>query len=402
MGSQHDPIAAILRFVDERLARVVDALRTTPWAAFALDNDNRLEWVSDELRTLLSADSDDELGIGRHVMAALTQPLWVESMTPETGLAMFRAASGYLLADGVPDDVIASLPAGFADLVAEVRPVDPPPVWCDSFEFLPRGRPSYRVDYAVVRVRDIDGDMIGTVSLSNMGVRAGLLAELGRGDAAMYERMARLVQPDRHAAAILFADLQASGALSRMLPTAAYFGLVRDLTSTFDALVAEHAGIVGKHAGDGWTAFVLADDAGTPSTAVAGCFAVARDLHRKAEALTETLTSPAGTHVRINVGVHWAAGVYLGQLVPGSRLDVTALGDEVNECARIQECARSGAILVSKQAMELLDADDAKQLGVDPATALYQALAELDAATEKTRRDAGTLAVTSLTFAGHN
>jgi class 3 adenylate cyclase len=318
-------------------------------------------------------------------------------MTPETGLALFRRAGAYLLDEGLPDGVVESLPEGFAELLDDVQPTPPPPVWCGSLEFVPRDRPSYHVDYAVLRIRDATGEILGTVSLSNMSVRAGLLAELGRGDAAMYERMARLVQPRRHAATILFADLESSGALSRALPTAAYFGLIRDLTSAFDALVAEHAGIVGKHAGDGWTAFVLAHDVGGPSAAVAACLRVAGGMRAAVDALSDNLTLPDGERVRINIGVHWAAGVYLGQLVPGSRLDVTALGDEVNECARIQECARNGTTLVSKPAMELLDVDDAKRLSVDPDSALYQALADMPAATDKTRRDAATLAVTSVT-----
>jgi class 3 adenylate cyclase len=91
--------------------------------------------------------------------------------------------------------------------------------------------------------------------------------------------------------------------------------------------------------------------------------------------------------------VHWGPSVYLGQLVPGGRLEVTALGDEVNECARIQQCARDGAILASKQALELLDASDARELGVDPTRLTYRHLTGMTYATDKTRRDAGTIVV---------
>src|SRR5882757_8012670 len=114
--------------------------------------------------------------------------------------------------------------------------------------------------------------------LMYLDLRPSLVALLGRGDAAMYERMARLTHPERRATAILFADLQASGELSRTMPTAAYFELISELTASFDALVASHGGIVGKHAGDGWTAFVLAQDVGGPSAAVAGCISIARQI----------------------------------------------------------------------------------------------------------------------------
>jgi len=59
--------------------------------------------------------------------------------------------------------------------------------------------------------------------------------------------------------------------------------------------------------------------------------------------------------VKINAGVHWGGALYLGQVITGGRLEVTALGDEVNECARIQQSARDGALLASKPLVERLD-----------------------------------------------
>src|SRR5882757_34940 len=128
--------------------------------------------------------------------------------------------------------------------------------------------------------------------LMYLELRPSLVALLGRGDAAMYERMARLTHPERRATAILFADLQASGELSRTLSTAAYFGLISELTARFDELVAEHGGIVGKHAGDGWTAFVLAQDVGGPSAAVSGCLEIAQRLRAAAADQANALHLP--------------------------------------------------------------------------------------------------------------
>jgi class 3 adenylate cyclase len=229
--------------------------------------------------------------------------------------------------------------------------------------------------------------------LINLELRPSLLSLLGRGDVAMYERMARLVQPERRAAAILFSDLQASGELSRTMSTAAYFNLISELTASFDALVAEHGGIVGKHAGDGWTAFVLAEDVGGPSAAVSGCIRIAQRMRAYAADRAKSFRLPDGLGLQVNSGVHWGPGVYLGQLVPGGRLEITALGDEVNECARIQQTARGGSLYASKQVLELLDSSDASHLGLDPVNLTYAPLASLDGASEKARRDAGTVAV---------
>ena len=75
---------------------------------------------------------------------------------------------------------------------------------------------------------------------------------------------------------------------------------------------------------------------------------------------------------------------------------MTALGDEVNECARIQESASGGALLVSKTALEQLSDERAEDLEVDPEHARYATIAELPEATEKARRDAGAIAVARL------
>jgi class 3 adenylate cyclase len=98
----------------------------------------------------------------------------------------------------------------------------------------------------------------------------------------------------------------------------------------------------------------------------------------------------------MKVGIHWGASLYMGQLVPGGRLDVTALGDEVNETARIQDSAEEGRTLVSKQLVEHLTDDDAASLGLDIEKLSYQTVSELERATEKAVRDAGTIPVTPL------
>jgi class 3 adenylate cyclase len=86
----------------------------------------------------------------------------------------------------------------------------------------------------------------------------------------------------------------------------------------------------------------------------------------------------------------------MGQVVTGGRLEVTALGDEVNECARIQESARDGTVLASKALIERLDPEHARRVGIDADTVAYQTVAELPAATEKAVRDAGSIPVTEV------
>jgi class 3 adenylate cyclase len=94
--------------------------------------------------------------------------------------------------------------------------------------------------------------------------------------------------------------------------------------------------------------------------------------------------------------MHWGSALYVGQVVTGGRLEVTALGDEVNEAARIEQSAEEGAVLASKALIERLAAADADALAIDPETVRYTAVGELPGASDKALRDAGTIAVTDV------
>lgn len=92
--------------------------------------------------------------------------------------------------------------------------------------------------------------------------------------------------------------------------------------------------------------------------------------------------------VTIRAGLHWGATLYVGSIITLGRTEVTALGDEVNEAARIEACATGGRILASKSLIERLDPSDAAELGIYPERITYTQLADLHTATEKARRDA--------------
>lgn len=151
--------------------------------------------------------------------------------------------------------------------------------------------------------------------------------------------MANLQEPTQREGAILFCDLCQSAPLSRQLPTARYFKLVRGLWTGIDRVVADELGIVGKHAGDGASAFFLVENLGSRSRSATAAIRAARRIHEIVEEVAGDVIEGAGA---MRVGIHWGAQLYIGQLVPGGRLDVAALGDDVNEGARIQEAAPPG------------------------------------------------------------
>ncbi len=92
-------------------------------------------------------------------------------------------------------------------------------------------------------------------------------------------------------------------------------------------------------------------------------------------------------------GLHWGSTIYMGNIGTLARSEVTALGDEVNEAARIEACATGGRLLASKPLVERLQPNDAASLDLDVDRLVYTQLSELTTATDKDDTDAPTIAV---------
>jgi len=168
--------------------------------------------------------------------------------------------------------------------------------------------------------------------------------------------------------------------------------LIRDLTDLIDSSVVAHTGITGKHAGDGGSAlFVVSDFGGVESAAARAAIDTARQIRAGAGRL-----GPEDVPIKVNIGVHWGGTLMIGQISTGGRLEVTALGDQMNECARIQSAARNGTILASKELIERLDSDDALATDIDADAIAYTPVAELAGVSDKVLRDAGGIAVTEI------
>jgi class 3 adenylate cyclase len=391
----HDRRTASVRSVDDRLPElrqaVIDALEASRTASQIYDADGRLRWVSEQMLELAGANPSTEVGYGMHIGEGLELPLWASML----GEPARRALREDLEARFASDSELA-------------------PIWVSPVELnlADRRRP---VGMLGVTVRAADGTLAGTALVFAPLLPARVLALVSEGDEAMFTRMADLTEPRRRPAAVLFADIDSSGPLSRLLPTPACFELIRRFTTAFDDLVARHGGIVGKHAGDGASAFFLAacaedgDRHGenpAESDAAGAALAVALAFPGAVRSIVEALGAEGvGIGVadcRVNLGVHWGANLYIGQIVTGGRLEVTALGDEVNECARIEHVASGGQTLVSKTVVERLDTDTAGDLGIDPMTLTYQVLADLAGVDRKALRDAGSLAVVDLAASGQD
>ncbi len=383
---------------DPSLAETARALRDTGHWAWLVDDRWRLVYVTDELRLTFGGGELADFAFGAHFFGSESANASREfrfGMTSHHLLGQWFAGFGGLVLSDTPggrDELRETVDPSLRDLVDDLSPVDPA-----ALSFVAGGTALFGITNDIPalawRVRDRAGRLAGTAMVSKPAPGTHILSmATSMGDLRHFERMQQVGRAGRRPAAILFADLEASSPLSKRLSTANYFRLGRRLVVAADQCVIEAGGLVGRHVGDGVAAFFLAEISGSESAAVRDCINAAR-------ALREAVTEVAGRsdlepdEVILRFGLHWGSTLYVGAISTGGRWEVTALGDEVNEAARIEACAGGGRTLASKDLIERLDPDDAAALSLDPDGITYTRLGELGAATEKARRDAPSIAV---------
>jgi len=361
----------------------------------------RLRYLTTELRVLCNAgqvmDASELLGM-HYLSVEMMQARddWPTTATSESFDAFVREIGGYLIemTPGGLDGLRVVADSRVIGLLRNVAPEPPPAAWSARVD-VQFGNRTVGNDVLMMRVQGDDSALAGFVSIAKPEVRAAVLGMLALGDTRVFERMIGLAAPARHPAAVLFANLENSAPLARRLSTPAYFDLIQRIARRSDHAVVEAGGIVGKHVGDGVTAFFLAEETGSESAAARACIESMRVI-RDAAVQSAERSGLVAPDVTMRFGMHWGSTVYVGRLITSGRIEVTALGDEVNEAARIEACATGGRALASKALIERLDTPDALALGLDPEQMSYASLANLPSATDTARRDAPALAVCEL------
>ncbi len=383
---------------DPALAEVAATLSGAGHWGWVLDHSWRVVYVTDEMR--LTFGGNTELAhwpIGEHFFGpefkAATRRWRFGTTTDELFRSNFAAVGAWVLTDtpGGRDALRELVDPSLRDLIDDLSPDDPAARW-----FAGAGMglgEAVGVPLLGIRIRDRDGRLAGTAMISKPAAgMATLGAMTSMGDPAHLLRMLQVSKAGRRPAAILFADLEASSPLARRLSTASYFALGRRLVRAADRCVIDNGGLVGRHVGGGVVAFFLTETSGSESAAARACISAAREL-RGAISDVAARSELQPQDVVMRFGLHWGSTLYVGSITTGGRSEVTALGDEVNEAARIEACATGGRALASKALLERLDREDAAALDLDPDRITYASLADLDTATEKARRDAPAIAV---------
>ena len=280
------------------------------------------------------------------------------------------------------------------EMLEELQPRPAPPTWVYRMLYRRPGFPPTAVTCLGVRYSDTDGSRIGSAIIYT----AGLPATHARPPHPWRSRDVRADgEADRARAARRGDRLRRSagvGVLSRRLSSASYFNLIRELTTAIDAVVGAHGGIVGKHAGDGVTAFFLATELGSASSAARAALEAAREIGDAAARVADGLdgVEPVrraderrrplerrplhgpGRHRRQARG-HRAR-----------RRDERVRPDPGLRPGRLGARPRRRCSSSSRR-------PSPRRLGIDPDRVAYRPLAELPGADEKSIRDAGSVAV---------
>ena len=384
------------------LCEAASALGGAGHFVWMVDRDWRVVFMSEELRLAWASRNGKyaAVSLGHHLFSSdsmalrdefrygpTTVDLWRDFFGQVGPMVLHHTAGGRDALREIVDPLLAAL----------IDVIEPSDATFLHFE-LPGTSIGWDSRGAMVmqRLFDSHGEMVGTVlvgkPMAGMSILAGLAIQR---DPALLERMEQFQKAGRHPAAILFADLEGSSALSRTMSTAGYFALGRRLVRAADQSVVDAGGLVGRHVGDGVVAFFPAATSGSESAAARECIEAVRSL-RAAIGSVAARSGLGDDDVILRFGLHWGSTLYIGRITTSARTEVTALGDQVNEAARIEACATGGRTLASKDLVERLDDADAAALGLDLDHITYTQLADLATATDKARRDAPAIAVCEL------
>lgn len=380
------------------LADAAVALRDSGHWGMVVDRHWTLLYVSDELRASFSGRSElAPFAIGHHYFSSEALNVgrsWrFGSNSAATNRVMFEGVGPFVLADtpGGRDELRNLVDPELHDMIDRLVPSSAAAIEVDTIGMGLTDTVGVRM--LLIRIRDESGNLVGTLIITKPAAGMHVIGSLtSEADPRHLKSMQQMATAARRPAAILFADLEGSSQLARRLPTSAYFSLGRRLVRVADQCIIANGGLVGRHVGDGVVAFFVVETIGSESAAAHACIKAARDL-RSAVDDVAARSDLQPEDVVLRFGLHWGSTLYVGSITTAGRAEVTALGDEVNEAARIEACATGGRALASKDLIERLDRDAAAALDIDPDRVSYCALTDLDSATDKAIRDARAIAV---------
>jgi hypothetical protein len=281
---------------DSTLAQVISAANQAGYWIFAVDDSWRWVYVSNDIGGLSDGAANGAFFYSADALASRLGDAGVDII--EVARREPRQWRGWLVSDvsGGRDAVRELVHPELRDVVDDLEPCNDAALGYET----PRTLFGHRIGFSTLamRVRDTAGRIVGTVFLDKPAVPMSTIWLLtATGDLDHFDRIQQLAKAGRRPGAVFFADLERSAPLARRLSTGSYFALIRRLTYAADRAVVENGGIVGRHAGDGVTAFFVAETARSESAAARACISAARALRTATETIAARHDLPAEDRV---------------------------------------------------------------------------------------------------------
>ena len=208
--------------------------------------------------------------------------------------------------------------------------------------------------------------------------------------------------------AVLVADLQSSVKICSELPPEEYFQLINEIWAAMAPIFRKYHATSGKHAGDGMVYYFLPQP---DSDYMFNALRCAQNIRQEMARISKSWQVLKNWHneLYLNTGVH-EGQEWLGTFQSSTSVEFVALGDTINQAARISEFARYGSIwasknLVSKLPHELREkvrygvhrrSNDGRETFVSSSYAMVSSLLEQSGADSKKLLDIATLAIAEI------
>ena len=172
-----------------------------------------------------------------------------------------------------------------------------------------------------------------------------LLHFLARRDEVIRSLLRRRLPVLTHLVALV-ADLQNSVRICAELPPEEYFELINQIWAALDPVFRKYYGAYGKHAGDGLVYYFFQQPDSNYILNALRCSVEIRETIRKISKewqIRKGWFNELHMNIGLNEGQEW-----LGTFQTSTSVELTVLGDTINQAARLSDLARFGEIWTTK------------------------------------------------------
>jgi class 3 adenylate cyclase len=258
--------------------------------------------------------------------------------------------------------------AGLADISRDLAPGDA----AELERLYQEAQPIVSAPVAHAAVPSAASGVVQPLSVYAVQFREGVLFVQIPGRAGSDQASGQRARPEKAAAegkqrlpaltqvAVLVAELQHADRLWAELSPEEYFELINQIWATVDPIFRRHAGMHGKHPGEGMVCYFV-PTAG--SDYLWNALAAAHQMREAMRRLSQEWQLRKGwsTELHMNCGID-EGQEWLGTFRSGAEMEYIVLGDAADRAARISQFSRAGGVWVTRNLLGKLRSEDRKRL----------------------------------------